>query len=40
LRRATTVIPGGVRIERECDTVTTFRNQASDHGAVWAEFDL
>ncbi|PHR92498.1 MAG: metal-dependent hydrolase [Blastopirellula sp.] len=26
--------------ETEYDTVKTWRNQASDHGAVWAEFDL
>ena len=38
---ALTSLPGsGVAIEQEYNTVTAFSNQASDHGAVWAEFDL
>lgn len=27
-------------LETEFDTVTSWRNAASDHGAVWAEFDI
>ena len=26
--------------ETEYDTVTSWTNQASDHGAVWADFEL
>lgn len=38
---AMTSLPGsGVGVEQEYDTVTAFSNQASDHGAVWAEFEL
>ena len=29
-----------VPVEKEYDTVTTWTNQASDHGAVWADFDM
>ena len=38
---ALTSAPGsGVPDEKEYETVTAFSNQASDHAAVWAEFDL
>jgi hypothetical protein len=31
---------GVVDVEREYETVTSWTNAASDHGAVWAEFDV
>jgi len=38
---AMTSLPGsGVAVEQEYDSVTAFSNQASDHGAIWAEFAL
>lgn len=40
LRKLTTESNGAAIIENQFDTVTHWTNQASDHGAVWAEFDL
>jgi len=40
LRKLTTESNGKVEVEEQFDTVTHRTNQASDHGAVWAEFDL
>jgi endonuclease/exonuclease/phosphatase family metal-dependent hydrolase len=40
LKKLTTSSNGLVRVEEEYDTVTHWTNAASDHGAVWAEFDL
>jgi hypothetical protein len=36
----TTSAKGLVDIETEYDTVTSSTNSASDHGAVWADFNL
>lgn len=40
LRALTSALNSGVPEEREYETVTSFSNQASDHGAVWATFEL
>lgn len=40
LKKLTTDSGGKVTIESQFDTVTHWINQASDHGAVWARFDL
>lgn len=40
LKSLTTAANGVVEIEEEFKTVTHWTNAASDHGAVWAEFDL
>jgi endonuclease/exonuclease/phosphatase family metal-dependent hydrolase len=40
LRKLTTSSHGLVDVEREYSKVTHWTNAASDHGAVWAEFDL
>lgn len=40
LKKMTTESNGLVKIEEEYDTVTHWTNAASDHWAVWAEFDL
>jgi len=40
LKKLTTASNGLVDVENEYDTVTHWTKAASDHGAVWAEFDL
>jgi endonuclease/exonuclease/phosphatase family metal-dependent hydrolase len=40
LKKMTTSSKGVVDIETEYDTVTSWTNSASDHGAVWADFTL
>jgi endonuclease/exonuclease/phosphatase family metal-dependent hydrolase len=40
LRKLTTDSGGLVDIEQQYDTVTSWANAASDHGAVWAEFEI
>lgn len=40
LKKRTTDSGGAVPIEEQFDTVTHWTNQASDHGSVWARFDL
>ena len=40
LNSITSESDGLVKIEQEYETVTHWTNAASDHGAVWAEFDL
>ncbi len=40
LKKLTTSSNGVVPVENEYETVTHGTNAASDHGAVWAEFDL
>jgi endonuclease/exonuclease/phosphatase family metal-dependent hydrolase len=40
LEKLTTASGGLVEIEKEYDSVTRSSDAASDHGAVWAEFDL
>lgn len=40
LKKLTTSSNGLVDVEEEYDTVTHWTNAASDHGAVWGEFDL
>jgi hypothetical protein len=40
LKKLTTSSNGLVDVEKEYDAVTHWANAASDHGAVWAEFDL
>ncbi len=40
LKKLTSGSGGAVETEEEFDTVTHWTNAASDHGAVWAEFDF
>jgi len=40
LATLTSPLTSGVAAEKEYDTVTAHSNQASDHGAVWARFEL
>lgn len=40
LRRLTTAANGQVDVETEFDSVTHWTNAASDHAAMWAEFNL
>lgn len=40
LNKLTRTSNGKVATEQQFDTVTHWTNQASDHGAVWANFDL
>lgn len=40
LKKLTTASQGEVVVEKEYDTVTSWTNAASDHGAVWAEFEI
>jgi len=40
LKKLTTASSGLVDLEEEYDTVTHWTNAASDHGAVWAEFNF
>ena len=40
LNKMTSKPNSGVATETEFDTVTAFSNQASDHGAIWAEFTI
>lgn len=40
LNQLTTHSNGAVEIEQQFESVTHWTNQASDHGAVWARFDL
>ena len=40
LKKLTTNSNGTIPIEEQFDTVTHWTNQASDHGAVWAKFDI
>lgn len=40
LKKLTTSSQGQVDIEIEYDTVTSWTNSASDHGAIWAEFGV
>lgn len=40
LKKLTTESEGEVDVEEQYDTVTSWANAASDHGAVWAEFEV
>ena len=40
LKKLTTDSGGKVPVEEQFKEVTHWTNQASDHGAVWAEFEL
>jgi hypothetical protein len=40
VKKLTTDANRAVKVEEQFDTVTHWTNQASDHGAVWARFDL
>lgn len=40
LKKLTTSAQGVIDVETEYDTVTSWINSASDHGAVWAEFAI
>lgn len=40
LEALTTAASGAVDVEKEYETVTHWTNAASDHGAVWAEFEV
>jgi hypothetical protein len=40
LEALTTAAGGTVGIEKEYDAVTSWTNAASDHGVVWAEFNI